>query len=349
MGVRPVWEESSGRVVGVQAIPLEELKRPRIDVTVRISGLFRDTFPNVVHLIDDAVALILSLNESPDKNFVAKHVTTEVQQRLTQGENVDVAREEASYRVFGDRPGAYGCGVSELIDSKNWKTQQDLSDVYVTWGSYAYSRKTYGQMLPDQFKRRLSSINLTVKNQDSREYDILDGDDWYDAHGGMVNAVKVIGGKAPRSYCGDSSDPNRVKVRSTKEETCQVFRSRLLNPKWIQSLKPHGYAGASDLSRTLDFVFGWDATVEVVEDWMYEGLANKYVLDAKMQQWLKDVNPYALQNMIERLLEAIERGMWQAPEELKKQLQQLYLQTEGLLENTNEKKQTEGNLHKRIE
>jgi len=349
MGVRPVWEESSGRVVGVQAIPLEELKRPRIDVTVRISGLFRDTFPNVVHLIDDAVALILSLNELPDKNFVAKHVTTEVQQRLTQGENVDVAREEASYRVFGDRPGAYGCGVSELIDSKNWKTQQDLSDVYVTWGSYAYSRKTYGQMLPDQFKRRLSSINLTVKNQDSREYDILDGDDWYDAHGGMVNAVKIIGGKAPRSYCGDSSDPNRVKVRSTKEETCQVFRSRLLNPKWIQSLKPHGYAGASDLSRTLDFVFGWDATVEVVEDWMYEGLANKYVLDAKMQQWLKDVNPYALQNMVERLLEAIERGMWQAPEELKKQLQQLYLQTEGLLENTNEKKQTEGNLHKRIE
>ncbi len=337
MGVMPVWEESSGRVVGVQAIPLEELKRPRIDVTVRISGLFRDTFPNVVHLIDDAVALVLSINEPTSKNFVAKHVTTEVQQRVVEGVSAEVAREEASYRVFGDRPGAYGCGVSELIDSKNWKTQQDLSDVYVTWGSYAYSRKTYGQMLPGQFKRRLGSINLTVKNQDSREYDILDGDDWYDAHGGMVNAVKTIGGNTPRSYCGDSSDPNRVKVRSTKEETCHVFRSRLLNPKWIQSLKPHGYAGASDLSRTIDFVFGWDATVEVVEDWMYEGLAQKYVLDPEMQQWLKDVNPYALQSMIERLLEAIERGMWAAPEELKQQLQQLYLQTEGLLESANEK------------
>ncbi len=141
--------------------------------------------------------------------------------------------------------------------------------------------------MPEQFALRLSKINVTVKNQDSREYDILDGDDWYDAHGGMINAVKIIGGKAPRSYCGDSSDPNRVKVRSTAEETCHVFRSRLLNPKWIESMKKHGYQGAADLSRTLDFVFGWDATVEAVEDWMYEDLAKKYVLDKAMQDWLK--------------------------------------------------------------
>jgi cobaltochelatase CobN len=153
----------------------------------------------------------------------------------------------------------------------------------------------------------------------------------------MINAVKIIGGKAPRSYCGDSSDPDRVKVRSTKEETCHVFRSRLLNPKWVQSMKKHGYQGAADLARTLDTVFGWDATVEAVEDWMYEDLAKKYVLDAQMQQWLKEVNPYALQNMVERLLEAVKRGMWQASEDMKKQLQQLYLNIEGLLEGTNEK------------
>jgi cobaltochelatase CobN len=338
MGVKPVWEESSGRVVGVEAIPLETLKRPRLDVTVRISGLFRDTFPNVVHLLDDAVALVAGLKEPREKNFIAKHVKDEVEERTIQGVDSEKALEEAHYRIFGDRPGAYGSGVSDAIDSKNWKEQKDLSDIYVTWGSYAYTRKTYGRQVPEQFKLRLSKINLTVKNQDSREFDILDGDDWYEAHGGMINAVKIIGGKAPRSYCGDSSDPDRVKVRSTKEETCHVFRSRLLNPKWVQSMKKHGYQGAADLARTLDTVFGWDATVEAVEDWMYEDLAKKYVLDAQMQQWLKEVNPYALQNMVERLLEAVERGMWQASEDMKKQLQQLYLNIEGLLEGANEKK-----------
>jgi cobaltochelatase CobN len=154
----------------------------------------------------------------------------------------------------------------------------------------------------------------------------------------MINAIKTLGGKAPRSYCGDSSDPDRVRVRSTAEETCHVFRSRILNPKYIEGLKRHGYHGAAELSRAVDFIFGWDATTDVVEDWMYEALAKKYALDKQMQQWLKDVNPYALQNMVERLLEAIQRGLWQASEDMKRQLEQLYLQVEGLIEAANEKK-----------
>ncbi|MCW3995994.1 MAG: cobaltochelatase subunit CobN [Candidatus Bathyarchaeota archaeon] len=337
LGVKPVWERSSGRVVGIEAIPLSELKRPRIDVTMRISGMFRDSFPVVMNWLDAAVELVAGLNEPHSQNFVARHVDAEVAEETAKGKDAKKARQEACYRIFGDRPGAYGCGVSEAIDSKNWKTQQDLSDIYINWGSYAYTRKTYGVAVPEQFKRCLSKINVTVKNQDSREYDILDGDDWYDAHGGMINAVKILVGKAPRSYCGDSTDPKRVKVRSTAEETCHVFRSRLLNPKYIEGMKKHGYQGAADLSRTMDTVFGWDATVEVVEDWMYEDLAKKYVLDKSMQDWLKDVNPYALQNMVERLLEAITRKMWNAPEEMKKQLQNLYLSVEGLLEGKNEK------------
>ena len=338
MGVKPVWEETSGRVIGVEVIPLETLKRPRIDVTIRISGLFRDTFPNIVNLIDEAVELVASLKEHSEKNYVAKHVATEVRERVTQGADVERAREEACYRIFGDRPGAYGCGVGDAIDSKNWKDQKDLSNIYVTWGCYAYGRKNYGISVPEQFKLRLSKINVTVKNQDSREYDILDGDDWYEAHGGMITAVKIFKGEAPRSYCGDSSDPKRVKIRSTAEETKYVFRSRLLNPKWVQSMKRHGYNGASDLSRTVDTVFGWDATVEAVEDWMYEDLTKKYVLDTEMQEWLKEVNPYALQNMVERLLEAIERNMWQATEEMRKELQKIYLDIEGLIEGVGESK-----------
>jgi cobaltochelatase CobN len=341
MGVRPVWEESSGQVTGVEAIPLEELKRPRIDVTVRISGLFRDTFPNVVHLLDEAVVLAAGLKETPDKNYIAKHVENEVGERVIEGDDAEKAREEACFRVFGDKPGAYGAGVSAAIDSKNWKEQKDLSDIYVTWGCYAYTRKAFGRKVPEQFKLRLSQINLTVKNDDSREADILSCDDWYDFHGGMITAVKTFAGKAPKSYCGDSSDPDRVKVRSTAEETCHVFRSRLLNPKYIQGLQRHGYPGAAELSRAVDYVFGWDATVEVVEDWMYNDLAEKYALNEEMQEWLKEVNPYALQNMVERFLEAIQRGMWQASEEMKKELEQLYLDIEGLIESANEKKITQ--------
>jgi len=339
MGVRPVWEGSSGRVVGIELMSLEELKRPRIDVTIRISGLFRDTFPNVVHIIDDAVTLVANLKEPDDKNYVAKHVRAETKERVANGVDAEQAKEEACFRIFGDRPSAYGCGVSDAIDSKNWKDQKDLSDVYVVWGSYVYSRKRYGLSVPEQFKLRLSKLDVAVKNDDSREYDIFDDDGWYDALGGMITATKTFGGKAPKSYLGDSSDPDRVKVRSTAEETCHVFRSRLLNPKYIQGVKRFGYHGAAELSRMFDFVFGWDATVEVVEDWMYEGLANKYVLNQEMQQWLKDVNPYALQNMVERLLEAIERGLWEASEDMKKQLQQLYLEIEGLIESAGEKKQ----------
>lgn len=337
MGAKPVWEKTSGRVTGVEAIPLEQLKHPRIDVTLRISGLFRDTFPDVVSILDDAVHLIAGLKEPADKNFLAKHVTAETKKRTLQGENQEAAREEASYRIFSTKPGTYGCGINEAIDSKNWKDQTDLANIYVTWGGYAYGRNNYGKSAPEQFKHRLSKVNLTVKNDNTREYDILDSDDWYDAHGGLVAAVKTFKGDAPNSYCGDSSDPDRVKVRSTSEETKHVFRSRLLNPKYIEGMKHHNYHGAADLSRSIDFVFGWDATVEAVEDWMYEDLANKYVLDPEMQKWFKEVNPYALQNMTERLLEAIKRGMWQASDEMKRQLQQLYLNVEGLLEGENDK------------
>lgn len=332
LGVKPVWEKASGRVIGLEVIPLEELKRPRIDVVIRASGLFRDTFPHIIYLIDEAVELVASLNEPPELNYVVKHVQSEIEEFISQGLNHEEARNQALCRVFSDRPGAYGCGVSDLIDSKNWRSQKDLAEVYITWGCYAYSRKKYGFKSPELFKNRLSKVELTVKNVDTREYDLLSGDDWYDSHGGMDVTIKTISGKTPRSYYGDSSDPKRIKIRSTEEEIKHVFRARLLNPKWIEGMKRHGYRGAGDLSRAIDFVFGWDATEEAIEDWMYEELAEKYALNLEMQEWLKNVSPYALQNILERLLESIERGMWQATDEMKKKLQSLYLNIEGILE-----------------
>lgn len=332
MGVKPVWEKTSGRVVGLEVIPLEKLGRPRIDVVVRASGLFRDTFPNIIHLIDEAVELVANLNEPPEQNYIVKHVQAEVEELTAKGFSLEEAKSHAQLRVFSDKPGAYGCGVSELIDSKNWRSQKDLAEVYITWGCYAYSRKKYGYHSPELFKKRLSTVDLTVKNVDTREYDLISGDDWYDAHGGMDVTIKVLTGRNPRSYYGDSSDPKRVKVRSTSEEIKHVFRARLLNPKWINGMKRHGYRGASELSRTVDFVLGWDATEEAIEDWMWEEIAEKYALNPEIHGWLKNVNPYALQNILERLLEAIERGLWTASEEMKKKLQDAYVSIEGILE-----------------
>jgi len=332
MGVRPVWDERNGRIQRLEIIPLEELQRPRIDVVIRISGLFRDAFANIVHLIDKAVEMVASLDEPHDVNYLAKHVAEDAKKKTDDGADPELARRVASYRIFGCRPGAYGAGVCEAVDSKNWRDVKDLAEIYITWGGYAYTRQIYGETVPETFKRCLGRVELTVKNEDTREYDMLDSDDFYSFHGGMIAAVRSIRGKKPRSYCGDGSDPERVKIKSISEETMHILRARILNPKWMESMKRHGYKGAGDLSRTMDVVFGWDATAEVIEDWMYEELANRYALDKEMQDWLKKVNPHALQNIVERLLEAIERGMWRATEKTREELRSIYLDVEGLLE-----------------
>ncbi len=332
MGVKPVWEEKSGRVKGLRIIPREELGRPRIDVTMRISGFFRDAFPNIVALLDEAVEMVANLPERDEDNYLAKHVRQETAENIAAGMDAETAREFAGYRIFGCRPGAYGAGVSNVIEAKNWRDEKDLGQVYVTWGGYAYGRKEYGKTVPEVFQKRLSRLDLAVKNEDTREHDILDSDDFYSYLGGMIAAVKAFKGESPRSYSGDSSDPVRVKIRSTAEETKHIFRCRVLNPKWIASMQRHGYKGAGDMSALIDNIFGFDATAEVMEDWMYERLAETYALDPAMQEWFKEVNPEALQNITERLLEAVQRGMWDARPEMVEELKEIYLDIEGELE-----------------
>ncbi|MGB9825409.1 MAG: cobaltochelatase subunit CobN, partial [Desulfofundulus sp.] len=332
LGVRPVWDEKSGRIKGLAVIPLEELGRPRIDVTIRASGMFRDAFLNVIHLIDRAVEMVADLDEPEDLNFVAAHVRQEMAEKMVQGINPEQAREEALWRIFSDPPGCYGAGVSNLITARNWHDEKDLGEVYVTWGGYAYSRRSFGMDARPVFRRRLAMLDATVKNEDTREIDMYDSDDFYSYHGGMVAAVKSIKGEPPLSFSGDSSDPARVRVRTLDEETRHIFRARVLNPKWIESMKRHGYKGAGDLSHLVEVAFGWDATAGVLEDWLYEALAKKYALEPSMQEWFKEVNPWALQNIVEHLLQAIERGMWQAEPEMNQALRELYLEIEGELE-----------------
>ncbi|MBC3803102.1 cobaltochelatase subunit CobN [Acetobacterium fimetarium] len=332
LGVRPIWQKQNAYVRELEVIPLDELGRPRIDVTTRISGLFRDTFPNLVDLLDRAVLAVADLDEPEEMNFVAKHVRKDIEEMLEKGIDYDRAREESSYRIFGCKPGAYGAGVCNIIDTKQWNTVDDLAQIYLTWGGYAYSRKTYGKQLPELFKKRLSVMDAAVMNLDSREFEMIDSDDFYSFHGGMIASVRAFKGEDPLGLVGDSSNPERIKTRTVSEGTRFELRSRVFNPKWIASMKEHGYKGAGDISQIVDHIFGWDVTAQVMDDQLYEELAKKFALDPEFSDWLRDVNPWALQNISERLLEAVQRKMWDADDKMVAELRKIYLEMEGAAE-----------------
>ncbi len=334
LGVRPVWRKSNGWVTDVEVIPYEELGRPRIDVTCKISGLFRDALPNVIALIDSAVNAVAFLNEAPERNFVAANVASELEDLAVPGLSATDRRREATLRVFGVKPGGYGSGVNHLIDSGEWQDPDELGRRYIEWGGWAYAPGMMGAERTDTFRRQLTGMKATVKNQDHRESDFMDSDDWYDYHGGMIAAVRHCTGTAPAAYMGDSSKPDRIVTRSPEEEAKLVFRTRVLNPKWIRAMKRHGYKGALDVSRSLDNAFGWDAVADVVDDRMYRRFAETYLLDDENREWLERVNPDALRNLLDRLFEAYRRGMWDANEEMLEALRRLYLDNERLLEET---------------
>ncbi len=332
MGLKPVWQKGSGNVIGLEVIPAEELGRPRIDVVPRVSGFFRDAFPNLMERIDEAVAMVSSLNEPPATNMIRKHVLADMEQYQAQGMPADEARREATFRVFGCPPGTYGAGVSELVESKNWQSQDDLGNNYIRYSAHAYGKGSYGKQKPENFKRQLARMDVTVKNEDSREYDMMSCTDYYNYYGGLIVAAKTVRGSYPVSIMGDSADPKRVRMRTTAEEARHVLRSRLVNPKWLEGMQRHGYKGAGDISHMMDVVLGWDATAEVIDDWMYAAIAEKYALDPDMQAWMKKVNPYALQNILDKLLEAISRGMWNADQKMEEELRDAYLDMEGEIE-----------------
>ncbi|MFB6522384.1 cobaltochelatase subunit CobN [Streptomyces sp. NPDC056401] len=325
LGVRPVWDEASRRVTGLEPIPLAELGRPRIDVTLRISGFFRDAFPHVIGLLDDAVRLAASLEEPAEDNFVRAHAQADLA--------VHGDERRATTRIFGSRPGTYGAGILQLIDSRDWRTDADLAEVYTVWGGYAYGRGLEGRAAREEMETAYKRITVAAKNTDTREHDIADSDDYFQYHGGMVATVRALRGTAPEAYIGDSTRPETVKTRTLVEETSRVFRARVVNPKWIEAMRRHGYKGAFELAATVDYLFGYDATTGVVADWMYDKLTETYVLDPENRAFLEEANPWALHGIAERLLEAESRGMWEKPDpQVLEALRQVYLDTEGNLE-----------------
>jgi cobaltochelatase CobN len=325
LGVRPCWDEANRRVTGVEVIPLIELGRPRVDVTVRISGLFRDAFPNLVQLLNEAVALVARLEEPLDRNFIRAHIARDTALLTSKSAahapdsshpTIAEALRIAGLRVFGSKPGAYGAGLLPLIDGRNWQTTEDLTRVYLTWSSYAYTGRAEddGREEPEAFRLRLTQTQVVAQNQDNREHDIFDSDDYFQFHGGLIAAVRSLTGTAPDAYLGDTSQPDAVRARTLREEAYRVFRSRVVNPRWLAGVMRHGYKGAVEMAATVDYLFGYDATAEILDDWMYERLAAVYLFDDSVRDFLRRANPWAERAMIERLLEAAQRGLWEQPD-----------------------------------
>ncbi|WP_136715578.1 cobaltochelatase subunit CobN [Halorientalis salina] len=332
MGVEPVWTDA-GRVDDVEPIPLDELGRPRIDVTTRVSGLFRDAFPQAASVVHDAVDAVVDLDEPPELNYVKKHVEEEADE-LEAETDMDASEAEsaAKHRVFTTRPGGYGAGTNKAVDEGNWEDRSDLADVYVQWGGYAMGSRGKVSEAHDAFERRLGNVEATVKIEDTAEQDEFDSSDWYAFHGGFITAVAETAGEEPASYVGDSSDPDNVDVYTNEEKVRKAMRARVLNPEWLDSMADHGYKGAGDLSSTVDVVLGWDATTGVVSDRLWEDVAEKYAFDAERRDWLEDVNPWALDSITDTLLEAIDRGLWDAARETENRLRDINLEVDGELE-----------------
>ncbi|CAG8863270.1 Aerobic cobaltochelatase subunit CobN [Pseudomonas fluorescens] len=325
LGVRPVWASGSQRVDDFEILPLSLLDRPRVDVTLRVSGFFRDAFGNLIRLFDAAVQAVAALDEPADLNPLAAKVRAESEALLAEGMQAQQAARQAGWRIFGAKPGAYGAGVQNAMDGRLWHTREDLAEVYLNHGGYAYGAGDEGTPARAEFARRLSQVQAVVQNQDNHEHDLLDSNDYYQFQGGMLAAAQTQASSMVASYHGDHSQADRPRIRTLKEELNRVIRARALNPKWIDGIKRHGYKGAFELAATVDNLFAFDATTHLIDDHHYQSLAEAYVLDPATRDFIRQHNPEALRDITERLLEAQQRGLWQEPGSYREALEEQLL------------------------
>ena len=320
IGARPTWDSASRRVTGFEIIPVSVLDRPRVDVTLRVSGFFRDAFPGLIDLFDSAVAAIAALKDEPEHdNPLAARVSLETAQAVAKGTDPAMARRTASFRIFGSQPGAYGAGLQALIDERGWNTAEDLANAYIAWGGWAYGAGTgsgaplaYGVPAHKTFEFRLSGAEAVLHNQDNREHDLLDSDDYYQFEGGLAAAIEAQSGTRPKIYHNDHSRPFAPQIRTLEDEISRVVRARVTNPKWISGMMRHDYKGAFEMAATVDYLFAFAATTGAVRDDQFDAVHKAFLEDDAVRTFLGQHNPAALTEMAARFLEAIERGLWQA-------------------------------------
>ncbi len=313
MGVRPTWDlGASGRVAGFEIMPLGVLDRPRVDVTLRISGFFRDAFPAQIDLFDSAVRAVAELDEPEALNPIAARYRRESAEMVAAGVAPREAERRAGYRVFGSKPGAYGAGLQALIDEKGWTETADFAQAYLAWGSFAYGAGAEGKAERRLFETRLAQVDAILHNQDNREHDLLDSDDYYQFEGGLAATVKHLTGRKPQVWHNDHSRPETPRIRSLDEEIARVVRARVVNPKWIAGVMRHGYKGAFEMAATVDYMFAFAATADCVADHHFDAVFDAYLGDDAVRGFIEADNPAALREIADRLLEAQERGLWKS-------------------------------------
>ena len=312
LGVKPTWDKNSRRVTGFEVLPLEIFDRPRVDVTLRVSGFFRDAFPAQIDLFDSAVRAVAVLDESDTNNPLAARYRSDKEALINQGMSDEQAQQQAGFRVFGAKPGAYGAGLQALIDERGWETDADFAQAYLAWGGYAYGAGNFGVAAQALFASRLKDVEVVLHNQDNREHDLLDSDDYYQFEGGITATIRHLSGQQPHIYHNDHSRPESPKIRTLQEEIARVVRARVVNPKWLKGAMRHGYKGAFELAATVDYLFAFAATARVVSDHHFDAVYDAYLQDEEVFDFLQENNPAALQEIAERLKEAIDRGLWQA-------------------------------------
>ena len=332
IGVRPKWAAGSQRVTDFEVVPAVGLRRPRVDVTLRISGFFRDAFPNVVQMFDAAVRAVAALDEDAEDNPIRARVLRDAAAWTAQGMAADAAHEQALWRIFGAPAGSYGTSMHDLLRTGRWTDASDFARHYLHGGAFAYGQQADGVPARQALEQRLQALDVVLQNQDSREHDLLDSSEYYQHQGGMVAAVRHLGGGEPAIYHGDHGNPQSAQIRSLAEEIGRVVRARVTNPKWIAGAMRHGYKGAFEMAATVDYLFGFDATTQLVSDTHYALVTQAYVQDEAVRQFLRQHNPQALGDIVSRLLEAIDRGMWEQPGALHDALLAQMLEQEEFME-----------------
>lgn len=328
LGAKPVWS-GNGRLKGFEIIPLAELQRPRIDVAIRVSGITRDNFPSTIDVVDEVVQTVAMLDEPLDQNYVRQHTL----ERLNGASpNDPEAVRAATYRLFASMPGTYQAGTQLAVYASAWKTEKDLSDVFLYWNGYAYGKNVFGTPAHKSLQDNLKTVDVTFNKAVTDEYDLTGCCCYFGTHGGMINAARVLSGKEIRNYYGDTREQDRVSVRTLTEEMRRVTRGKLLNPKWIEGMKEHGYKGAGEISKRIGRVYGWQATAKAVDASVFDDITRTFMMNEENRKFFQDNNPWALKEIARRLIEAVERNLWNPSPDVREALRDLYVDIEGWIE-----------------
>ncbi|MEW6556398.1 MAG: magnesium chelatase subunit H [Elusimicrobiota bacterium] len=322
--------KKKGIVKTPEIIPLEELKRPRIDVCITICGFFRDMFGNLITMMDDAFKMVAGLDEPDEMNYVKLH-SKEIFEDAKKEFDEKTAKKISHARIYGPPPGEYATRVRPLIETSNWEKEEQIADVFIKSVNYVYADNLHCERADKIYRKLLSRVDIVSQIRSHHAYEVIDLDHYYEFFGGASKAVEVESGKKPEMYYSDSTK-EFIHTESVEQTIRRGVRTRVLNPKWIDEMLKHEYHGAQHIKDRVEYVFAFAATTGAVDNWMFDKIAERYIFDEEMRKRLVENNRWATAEIINRLFEANKRGYWDATHEQLDKLKQSYLEIEGWIE-----------------